>query len=268
MLLHFSHPAAQLFHHCLTLLLRYLSTAPLSWHLLSHVSWISVLLLVNSPLNSKRPSLHSSKKPTLDKENLANYRPISNLSAVSKVTVHIVKSHLIDHLTQNWLFNSFQSAYRKLHSSETVLLSLHDHLINDNGCQHVTCLLSPRPLCSLRYHWPFHSLRPSFPLVWNPWHCTKLVQVIPIRLSLLRKMLHWLLSLSDSHQSCYRVPQGSVLSSLLFTLYITPLSSIISSLSLSSALFSGSSPEPAVNLSHGMFHSRLKTYLFSKSSPP
>jgi len=37
---------------------------------------------------------------------------------------------------------------------------------------------------------------------------------------------------------------------------------------LSSPLFSGSNPEPAVNLSHGMFHSRLKTYLFSKSFPP
>ena len=38
--------------------------------------------------------------------------------------------------------------------------------------------------------------------------------------------------------------------------------------SLSSSLSSGSNPEPAVNLSHGMFHSRLKTYLFSKSFPP
>ena len=32
--------------------------------------------------------------------------------------------------------------------------------------------------------------------------------------------------------------------------------------SLSSPLSSGSHPEPAANLSHGMFHSRLKTYLF------
>jgi len=38
--------------------------------------------------------------------------------------------------------------------------------------------------------------------------------------------------------------------------------------SLSSPLSSGSNPEPAGNLSHGMFHSQLKTYLFSKSFPP
>jgi len=33
-------------------------------------------------------------------------------------------------------------------------------------------------------------------------------------------------------------------------------------------LSSGFNPEPAVNLPHGMFRSRLKTYLFSKSFPP
>jgi len=38
--------------------------------------------------------------------------------------------------------------------------------------------------------------------------------------------------------------------------------------SLSSYLSSGCNPEPAVNLSHGMFYSRLKTYFFSKSFPP
>ena len=37
---------------------------------------------------------------------------------------------------------------------------------------------------------------------------------------------------------------------------------------LSSLSSSGSNPEPAVNLSHGTFHSRLKTNLFSKSFPP
>ena len=43
---------------------------------------------------------------------------------ISKVTERVVKSRLIDHLTQNRLLNSSQSAYRKLHSTETVLLSL------------------------------------------------------------------------------------------------------------------------------------------------
>ena len=80
------------------------------------------------------------KKPSLDKENVSNYRPISNLSTISKIIERDVKSRLTDHLTQNTLFNPLQSAYRKFHSTETVLLSLHGHLIHAVGQQNVTCL--------------------------------------------------------------------------------------------------------------------------------
>ena len=39
------------------------------------------------------------KKPTLDKDELSNYRPISNLSLISKIIERVVKSRLSDHLT-------------------------------------------------------------------------------------------------------------------------------------------------------------------------
>jgi len=45
-------------------------------------------------------------KPTLDKEELSNYRPISNLSLVSKIIERVVKFSLTDHLTSNSLLNS------------------------------------------------------------------------------------------------------------------------------------------------------------------
>ena len=76
------------------------------------------------------------KKPTLyDKEELSNYRPIYNLSLISKIIERVVKSRLMDHLTFNSLLNSHQSAYCKHHSTETALLYIHDHLISAIGSQ-------------------------------------------------------------------------------------------------------------------------------------
>jgi len=48
------------------------------------------------------------KKPTLDKEELSNYRPISNLSLISKIIERVVKSSLMDHLTSNSLLSTSQ----------------------------------------------------------------------------------------------------------------------------------------------------------------
>ena len=61
------------------------------------------------------------KKPGLDREDLNNYRPISNLSLLSKLTEKIVLSRLTEHLSSNSLYNTHQSAYTKHHSTETVL---------------------------------------------------------------------------------------------------------------------------------------------------
>ena len=74
---------------------------------------------------------------------MSNYRPISNLSFISKVTERVVNERLQQHLTHNVLFNTFQSAYRKFHSTETALLALHDHLVRSITRQQVTglCLL-------------------------------------------------------------------------------------------------------------------------------
>ena len=80
------------------------------------------------------------KKPTLDKEELSNYRPISNLSLISTIIERVVKSRLMDHLTSNSLLSSHQSAYCKHHSTETALLYIHDYLISAMGSQKISCL--------------------------------------------------------------------------------------------------------------------------------
>ena len=52
------------------------------------------------------------KKPGLNKEILKNYRPVSNLSFISKVLEKVVAKRLDDHMLDNNLYSSVQSAYR------------------------------------------------------------------------------------------------------------------------------------------------------------
>ena len=64
------------------------------------------------------------KKTTLNPEILKNYRPVSNLSFLSKILEKVVLHQLSNHLLTNNLFCSHQSAYRAGHSTETALLKI------------------------------------------------------------------------------------------------------------------------------------------------
>jgi len=62
------------------------------------------------------------KKYNLDEEDLANYRPISYLSFLSKFTKRFVKNRLTTHLCTNNLLNSYQSAYNEHHFTESIII--------------------------------------------------------------------------------------------------------------------------------------------------
>jgi len=53
-----------------------------------------------------------------------NYRPISNLTFLSKVVERLVYRQLVAYLEKQGFFPSLQSAYRRFHSTETSVLKL------------------------------------------------------------------------------------------------------------------------------------------------
>ena len=75
------------------------------------------------------------KKTSLSKNELKNYRPVSNLSFISKILEKIVA-----HIKNNHLSNPLQSAYRKHHSTETALLKVLNDIIFSMGKGEVTAL--------------------------------------------------------------------------------------------------------------------------------
>ena len=64
------------------------------------------------------------KKRGLDSEVMNNYRPISNLSFLSKIMEKVVSKQLLDYLNGHELLPKFQSGFRSGHSTETVLIRL------------------------------------------------------------------------------------------------------------------------------------------------
>ena len=164
------------------------------------------------------------KKAGLDKDVLQNYRPVSNLSFLSKLIERVVAEQFRDHLSTNDLCDEMQSAYRRYHSTETALLKVHDDILLalDNNCIVVLVLLD---------------LSAAFDTIDHAILLKRLEDYFGIK----DKALAWFKSyLCNRHQSIvikgnsseqhvlqYGVPQGSVLGPLLFTCYTTPLGQLV-----------------------------------------
>ena len=164
------------------------------------------------------------KKASLDHEVLSNYRPVSNLTFVSKMLERTVANQLNSYLTQHNLLDPFQAAYMKRHSTETTLVRVTNDILRalDRGNEAVLVLLD---------------LSAAFDTID---HCV-LVQRLRDRYGISGTALEWLMShLCDRAQSViigsskssatplkFGVPQGSVLGPLLFSLYVGPIGDLL-----------------------------------------
>ena len=166
--------------------------------------------------------------PILKKANLnlvyKNYRPVSNLSFISKVIERAVFLQVDNYMKRNDLYPSLQSAYRRNHSTETALLKVtNDILLNMNSQQTVLLVLLDLSAAFDRvdYSVLLRRLQFSFgiadtPLKWFSSYLTARRQSISI-----------CGTLSDSFGLDWGVPQGSCLGPLLYIIYSSKFFKII-----------------------------------------
>ena len=84
-------------------------------------------------------------KPILKKSNadlvFKNFRPVNNLSFLSKLTEKTVAHQTVNHMTTHNLIPVFQSAYRQGHSTETALIRVRNDILMNMNSQQVTLLV-------------------------------------------------------------------------------------------------------------------------------
>ena len=163
------------------------------------------------------------KKPGLDIL-FKNFRPVSNLPFVSKLTESAVYNQTHSHICMNNLYPANQLSYRKNYSTETALLRVKNDILLNMNKQHVTLLV-------------LLDLSAAFDTVDH----SVLLSRLHSKFGISGTALEWFRSylngrsqrvtvqgnLSRSSNLDFGVPQGSCLGPLLFTIYASKLFDVI-----------------------------------------
>ena len=64
-----------------------------------------------------------------------NYRPVSNLQYISKLTEKAVFNQIYAHMTTNTIYPELQSSYGRFHSTETALLKVTNDILMQGNSQ-------------------------------------------------------------------------------------------------------------------------------------
>ena len=160
------------------------------------------------------------KKPLLSKDDIKNYRPVSNLNFYLNCCKKIITKRIRSHLESNDLLNRYQSAYRPMYSTETALLKVQNDLLRnlDDGKTTVLVLLDLSAAFDTLYHSGVISLLENWhgisgnALRWFASYLMDRLQMVKVKECV-----------AEPFQTKYGVLQGFVLGPLLFTLYTTPL---------------------------------------------
>ena len=177
------------------------------------------------PNELKRALVHPLlKKASLCRNTYSNYRPVSNLPQLSKIIEKVVANRLNAHLCNESLTDTFQSAYKRNHSTEIALLCVVNEIRTALDRRQGTVIA-------------MIDLSAAFDTIDHSILLARLQQ----RYGIDGVALRWMRSyLSERTQSVvidrvssneatliYGVPQGSVLGPILFSLYVQPIGDII-----------------------------------------
>ena len=123
------------------------------------------------------------KKPDLDPAENKSYRPILNLSVLSKTLERLVAHQLLNYLNAADLMPNLQSAYRANPSSDTALLEVLADTLRAVDSRD----LAARPFRRLRHGGPRNTAASSEAIVRSRRPCARLVPVLPQR----SISIHW-----------------------------------------------------------------------------
>ena len=186
--------------------------------------------LVNNSMKSGIMSTNLKEallRPLLKKMGLVlipkNFRPVSNLTYLSKLIERVVCAQISEMAEKSGNTEPLQSVYKKNHSTETVLLKVKADILQAMDNQRVVCLI-------------LLDLSAAFNMVNHQ----LLLNRLKYRFGFGGVILDWIRSYlkerkqrvaigdvqSDVVELAQGVPQGSVLGPILFSLYTSPLGDI------------------------------------------